>query len=73
MFETFQLGIGETYLKIYDGGSGKDENIFSETGNSVPDPLISFRSQMFIMFTTDGNGDCYGFTAKIIFGIRTNC
>ena len=59
-------------MKIYNGGSDKDENIFSENGNSVPEPVIALGNQIFIIFITDGNGDGYGFTAKIIFGIRIN-
>ena len=59
-------------MKIYDGGSEKDELIISLTGNSVPSPVTSFLNQMFIIFTTDGNGVGKGFTAKITFGSRTN-
>ena len=57
-------------MKLYAGGSNKDESIFSETGNSVPSPVKSFGNQIFITFTTDGNGVGKGFTAKITFGNR---
>ena len=59
-------------MTIYNGGSDKDENIFSATGNSAPEPVTALGNQIFIIFITDGNGDGYGFTAKIIFGIRIN-
>ena len=59
-------------MKIYDGGSDKDESIISLSGNSAPSPVKSLRNQMFITFTTDGNGVDKGFTAKITFGITTN-
>ena len=54
-------------MKIYDGGSNKDEIIY----NSVQPPfnsdtVTSKGNQMFITFKTDGNG----FTAKITFGNR---
>ena len=58
-------------MKIYNGGSDKDESIISLSGNSVPSPVTSLGNQMFIIFTTDGNGVGKGFTAKITFGIRT--
>ena len=57
-------------MKIYNGGSDKDENIFSATGNSAPEPVTALGNQIFIIFITDGDGDGYGFTAKIVFGIR---
>ena len=59
-------------MKIYNGGSDKDESIISLSGNSAPSPVKSLRNQMFIIFTTDGNGVGKGFTAKIAFGNRTN-
>ena len=59
-------------MKIYTGGSDKDENIFSATGNSAPEPVTALGNQIFIIFITDGNGDGYGFTAKIVFGIRND-
>ena len=58
-------------MKIYDGGSDKDESIISLSGNSAPSPVTSLRNQMFIIFTTDGNGVGKGFTAKITFGNKT--
>ena len=51
-------------MKIYDGGSHKDELLFAVNGNSV----TFLGNQMFISFTTDGN--VVGFTAKITFGNR---
>ena len=57
------------HLKLYDGGSDKDELLNSVTGNSAPSQIISSRNQMFIKFITDGNGAGKGFTAKITFGI----
>ena len=55
-------------MKIYDGGSVKDELSRHETGNSVPSPITSLKSQLFIKFTFDGNKVGKGFTAKIEFG-----
>ena len=42
---------------------------FSATGNSFEDTVPTLRNQIFITFTTDGNGVGTGFTAKITFGI----
>ena len=58
-------------MKIYDGGSDKDELIISETGNSVQSSVTSLGNQIIVIFTTDGNGVAKGFTAKITFGIWT--
>ena len=59
-------------MKIYNGGSDKDESIISLSGNSAPSPVTSLRNQIFIAFTSDDNGVDKGFTAKITFGITTN-
>ena len=59
-------------MKIYDGGSDKDELLNSLSGNYIPFPVKSLRNQMFITFTTDGNAVDKGFTANIAFGTRTN-
>ena len=54
---------------MYDGGSYKDDVLISATGNSAPSSVTSLGNQMFIIFTTNGNGVGKGFTAKITFGI----
>ena len=58
---------------IYDGGSSRDEilNKYS-IGNSNSFKVTSLRSQMFIVFTTDGHGVDKGFTAIISFGNKSN-
>ena len=55
-------------MKIYNGGSDKDELLISETGNSVPSSVTSLKNQIFITFTTFGNGVGKGFTTKLTFG-----
>ena len=55
-------------MKLYDGGSAKDGILIDTTGNPTPSQVTSSRNQMFITFTTDGNGVGKGFTTKIIFG-----
>ena len=66
LLKLFQLG--NSYLKIYDGGSDKDELLRSVTGNYAPLPLTSMRNQVYVMYTTNGNEVGKGFTAKIKFG-----
>ena len=58
---------------IYDGGSSRDEilNKYS-IGNSNSFKVTSLRSQMFIVFTTDGHGVDKGFTAIISFSPSDN-
>ena len=53
---------------MFDGGSNKDELISSLTGNPALSPITSLRNQLFIKFSSDGNGVGRGFTAKITFG-----
>ena len=57
-------------MKIYDGGSHKDELLVFVTVNSVPSLVTSLGNQMFISLTTDGNVVGKGFTANITFGNR---
>ena len=56
---------------MYDGGSHKDKLLSCLTGNPsilYGNPITSSRNQMFIKFSSDGNGVGKGFTAKITFG-----
>ena len=57
------------HLKLYNGGSDKDELLITVTGNSIPSLVTSMRNQMFIIFTTNGSGVGKGFSAMITFGI----
>ena len=59
-------------MKIYNGGSDKDELLITITGNSLPLPVTSMGNQMFIIFMTDGSGVGKGFSAIITFGIWFN-
>ena len=54
-------------MKIYDGGSDKDELMYVH-GISALSPIKSYKNQIFISFTTDGNGVDKGFTVKFKFG-----
>ena len=71
-FEPFQLGNGDTFLKIYDGGSNKDVIIYDGFQHNNSDTVTSMGNQMFITFKPDVNGVGKNFTANITFGIRTN-
>ena len=55
-------------MKLYNGGSDKDDLLISETGNTAPSPVTSLRNQLFIKFTSYGNGVGKGFTTKVSFG-----
>ena len=70
-------------MKIYDGGSNKDLEIYDGVNSitynviGVPkheksDTVTSKGNQMFITFKPDVNGVGKKFTANITFGIRTN-
>ena len=43
-------------MKIYDGGSDEDSQFGVFTGNTLPSPISSTRTQMFISYTNNGNG-----------------
>ena len=60
-------------MKIYNGGSEKDELLKSVTGNSIPSPVKSLGNQVFVIFNTDGSAVGKGFSAIITFGTWTNC
>ena len=66
---------GNAFLNIYDGGSTKDDQLISMTGNSASfwlnsasSQLMSSGSQLFIEFSSNGNGIGKGFSASIKFG-----
>ena len=67
-------------MKIYDGGSDRDFQIWRklsggeafnyESNEWEPSSKVTSKgNQMFITFNTDGNGVDIGLTAKITFGI----
>ena len=71
-------------MKIYDGGSDSTEGyhnygtgnyiyiLLNEfTGNSLPPTTLSNGNQMFISFTSNGNGLGKGFSASFAFGKKT--
>ena len=70
-YACLQLEDNIDFLNIYDGGSTKDNQLISITGNSAPSEVKSLGSQVFIEFLANGNGAGKGFSASIKFGIRT--
>ena len=56
-------------MKIYDGGSDEDSQFGVFTGNTLPSPISSTRTQMFISYTNNGNGALEKkLSASFIFG-----
>ena len=56
-------------MKIYDGGSDKDSQLGVFTGNTLPSPISSTRTQMFISYTNNEDGASgKGFSATLAFG-----
>ena len=55
-------------MNIYNGGSSKDNQLSSITGNLAPSEVKSLGSQVFIEFLANGNGAGKGFSASIKFG-----
>ena len=55
-------------MNIYDGGSSKDSQLSSITGNFTASEVKILGSQVFIEFLANGNGVGKGFSASINFG-----
>ena len=55
-------------MNIYDGGSSKDNQLRSMTGNLTSSQVKSLGSQVFIELLANGNGVGKGFSASIKFG-----
>ena len=56
-------------MKIYDGGSDKDSQLNSFTGNTLPSTITSSGNQMFISYTNNGDGaPGKGFSASFTYG-----
>ena len=53
-------------MRIYNGGSDKDNQLNVFTGNSLPLTTLSTGNQVFISFTSNANGK--GFSASFVFG-----
>ena len=59
-------------MNIYDGGSTNDDQLISMTGNYASSQITSSGSQLFIEFSTNGNGVGKGFSVSILFGNYIN-
>ena len=57
-------------MKIYDGGSDKDQQLNFFTGNNLPTETISTGNQMFIMYGRSAYGAGKGFSATYTFGMK---
>ena len=55
-------------MNIYDGGSSKDNQLSSMTGNLTSSEVKSLGSQVFIEILANGNGAGKGFSTSIKFG-----
>ena len=59
-------------MKIYDGGSDKDQQLNFFTGNNLPMETISTGNQIFIMYGRSAYGAGKGFSASFEFGKRVS-
>ena len=57
--------MGSAILRIYDGGSNKDNQLNFFTGNTLPP---STGNQLFISYTSNSIGAGKGFSASFTFG-----
>ena len=56
-------------MRLYDGGSDKDDQLNVFTGSNLPSTTLSTGNQMFISYTSIENGVFgKGFSASFAFG-----
>ena len=58
--------MGSAFVRIHDGGGDKDSILFN--GNTPPLMILSTVNQVFISYTSNGNGAGKGFSASFTFG-----
>ena len=52
------------YVSVYNGGSTSSRLLGKFSGNSVPQPITSTSTQLYVRFTTDGSVIKSGFVAR---------
>ena len=55
-------------MKVYNGGSDQDNLLSILTGNILPSTTLANENQVFISYTSNGNGGGKGFSASFAFG-----
>ena len=52
------------FVRVYDGGSSSSPLIGSFSGSTLPSPIQSTSSNLFVRFTSDGSSTYQGFSAR---------
>ncbi len=63
VFLRFKSDTSSDFVYVYDGESSASPLIGTFSGSSLPAPIMSSSSNLYVTFTTDGAGKNKGFTA----------
>ena len=64
LFYTFTTESSADYVRVYDGGSTSAPLIGQFSGSSLPAPITSSSTELYVQFTSDGSSTYAGFTAR---------
>ena len=62
VFVDLNTEVSHDYVAVYDGDSTAAPLIGRFSGSSLPAPITSSSTKLFVRFTTDGSGQNQGFT-----------
>ena len=64
LFYTFTTESSADYVRVYDGDSTSAPLIGQFSGSSLPAPITSSSTKLYVRFTSDGSSTYAGFTAR---------
>ena len=64
LFYTFTTESSADYVRVYDGDSTSAPLIGQFSGSSLPAPITSSSTRLYVQFTSDGSSTYAGFTAR---------
>ena len=64
LFYTFTTESSADYVRVYDGDSTSAPLIGQFSGSSLPAPITSSSTKLYVQFTSDGSTGYRGFTAR---------
>ena len=64
LFYTFTTESSADYVRVYDGGSTSAPLIGQFSGSSLPAPITSSSTELYVQFTSDASSTYAGFIAR---------
>ena len=64
LFYTFTTESSADYVRVYDGDSTSAPLIGQFSGSSLPAPITSSSTKLYVQFTSDGSSQYRGFAAR---------